>query len=384
MRAAVALLVALAGSPLGGCGAPKPSAPKPAPALPADLASGQPIAATPARGRLGPMGAAASADFAVATVDGAPIYASCVEAQLAAQPAPAGDEAARRRAALDECVGFELLAREAARRGLGAAQDVAEARRAAAVNRLVELEIDDKIQTPAQLPPAFWARILERNRWRMHRVDYRASAFIRFVVPETAAADSPEDRAARAAADRLAAALAGERGLFRNHLQAKAAEVAQGQRFDDGFIDVMDADRLVPAYSQALFSLPEIGTTSQPVRTQWGWDVILWTKQLPPRDVSEDELARELFPDARLAYFTAWSKAVGKGVKVQVNPDAGRLLNRLVTEEEREPTAAPAAPASPAGAAPGAAPSAAPTPGPVLAPGAAPAPRVPAPAGPAR
>lgn len=378
MRAAVALLVALAGSPLGGCGAPKPSAPKPAPALPADLASGQPIAATPAMGRLGPMGAAASADFAVATVDGAPIYASCVEAQLAAQPAPAGDEAARRRAALDECVGFELLAREAARRGLGAAQDVAEARRAAAVNRLVELEIDDKIQTPAQLPPAFWARILERNRWRMHRVDYRASAFIRFVVPETAAADSPEDRAARAAADRLAGALAGERGLFRNHLQAKAAEVAQGQRFDDGFIDVMDADRLVPAYSKALFSLPEIGTTSQPVRTQWGWDVILWTKQLPPRDVSEDELARELFPDARLAYFTAWSKAVGKGVKVQVNPDAGRLLNRLVTEEEREPTAAPA------GAAPGAAPSAAPTPGPVLAPGAAPAPRVPAPAGPAR
>ncbi len=343
---------------LGGCGAPKPSAPAPAPALPADLASGEAIAATPQRGRASPMGAAASADYVVATVDGAPVYASCVAAQAAQKTAGPADAAELRRVALDECIGFELLAREAARRRLGAARDVAEARRAAAVNRLVELEIDDKIQTPAQLPAPFWARILERNRWRMHRVDYRASAFIRFSVSENAPADGPEDRAAKAAADRLAAALAGERGLFRNHLQAKAAEVAQGQRFEDGAIDVKDADRLVPPYSKALFSLSEIGTTSQPVRTQWGWDVVLWTKDLPPREISEAQLAEELFPDTRLAYFTAWSKATGRGVAVQVNPDAGRILELLVERAEgsaepaASPATAPAAPSAPAPAGP--------------------------------
>jgi hypothetical protein len=340
---------------LAACGASE----APAPAEPAE---GAPVAATPAAGKTSPMGTAASTDTIVARVNGLPVYASCVEHQAANATADSPGSADARRAALDECIGFELLAQEAAARKLAGAPEVAEARRAAAVNRLVELEIDDKIQTAAQLPPAFSARILERNRWRMHRVDYRASAFARFKVPESEPAGSPADLAARAAAERLAQALAGERGLFRNHLSAAAHELAQGQPLEEGFLDVTDAARLVPAYSDALFSIPEIGRTSPAIRTQWGWDVVLWTKELPPRDISEAELAEELFPETRLAYFTAWSKAVGKNIKVQINPDAVQLLSRHVEETETGPPGAAAEPGrgtSPASPAP---PSSAPSP----------------------
>lgn len=323
---------------LAACGASE----APAPAEPAE---GAPVAATPAAGKTSPMGTAASTDTIVARVNGLPVYASCVEHQAANAIADApGSAPDARRAALDECIGFELLAQEAAARKLAGAPEVAEARRTAAVNRLVELEIDDKIQTAAQLPPAFSARILERNRWRMHRVDYRASAFARFKVPESEPAGSPADLAARDAAERLAQALAGERGLFRNHLSAAAHELAQGQPLEEGFLDVTDAARLVPAYSNALFSIPEIGRTSPAIRTQWGWDVVLWTKDLPPRDISEAELAEELFPETRLAYFTAWSKAVGKNIKVQLHPDAVQLLSRHVEETETGPPGAAAAP----------------------------------------
>jgi hypothetical protein len=345
----ISRLGSLALCALAGCGAPK-SAP---------LADGAPVVATPEAGKVGPMGTAASTDTVVARVSGLPVYASCVEHQAATRAADrAGDEAAARRAALDECIGFELLAQEAAARKLTADPEVAEARRAAAVSRLVELEIDDKVQTAAQLPAAFTARVMERNRWRLHRVEYRASAFVRFKVPTDEPQGTAADLAAHAAADRLAQALAGERGLFPDHLSAKAHEVAQGQPIEEGAVDLTDASRLVPTYSAALFAIAEIGRTSPAVRTQWGWDVLLWTKQLPPRDISEAELANELFPEMRLAYFNAWSKAAGKGVNVQVNPDAGQLLSRHVDETETgppalspAPTMAPSAPQTPASSA---------------------------------
>lgn len=281
-------------------------------------------------------------DAVVAQVNGLPVYASCVAHQAAAARAAARSVEERRRQALDECIGFELLAQEAGARQMRVDPAVAEAQRRAAVSRLIELEIDEKIQSPAGFPPAFNARVLERNRWRLHRVDYRGSAFARFTVPERDAAGSPADVAAAAAAERLAAALATARGLYPSHFFAKAREVAQGAPLEEGRVKLTDADRLVPSYAQALFTIPEIGSISRPVRTQWGWDVLLWTEQLPPRDISEEQLAAELFPDSRLAYFTAWSKSVGRNVQVKVSPQAGELLARLASEDVAEAALPPA------------------------------------------
>jgi hypothetical protein len=204
---------------------------------------------------------------------------------------------------------------------------------------------------------SFSARVLERNRWRLHRVNYRGSAFARFTVPELDPPGGPADRAAQAAAERLAAALADERGLFPEHLFAKAREVSEGAPMQEGNLDLTDADRLVPSYAQALFTLPEIGRTSKAVRTQWGWDVLLWTKELPPRELSEPALAAELFPESRLAFFTAWSKSVGRNVRVTVNPAAEALLARLAQPAGDDgPPTGPAA-SSPTPASPLAAPA---------------------------
>jgi len=65
-----------------------------------------------------------------------------------------------------------------------------------------------------------------------------------------------------------------------------------------------------------------VGSTSPAVRTDWGWDVILWTKELAPRTITREQLAAELFPELRQAYFVAWSKRMGGAIPVEVFPDA--------------------------------------------------------------
>ncbi len=336
--------------PIGGaaCGGSAPAEEQTTPAAPSG-----PVAAAPER----------PGDAVVAKVGGLPVYASCVEHQAAAMQAKdpeaaAQGEPALRRRALDECLGFELLAQEAAARGLGADPAVAEARRQAAVNRFVEGEIDDKVRTAAELPAPFWARVLDRYRWRMHRVDYRASAFVRFTVPEQEPAGSPADLAAQAAAERVAKALADERGLFPQHLVETARRLSPGQPMEEGNAPLTDADRLVPVYSKALFALPEVGRVTPAIRTQWGWDVVLLTEHLPPRQITEAQLADELFPEVRLGYFAAWSKSQGKGISVQMSPQAEAALARAAAEDsaatgEPTPPGPPTPPASPAPAPPG-------------------------------
>lgn len=285
-----------------GCGADEPA--------PVPRTSTEPIPATAAQG--------SAPDLVVARVAGLPVYGSCVAAQASLH---VGDDAARRRAGLDDCIAFELLAQEAARRQLADSPQVLEARKEAATNRLVELEIDDKIRTVADLPAALTTRVLERNRWRLEREEYRGSFFVRFPVAKNEPAGGPADLAARAAAERVAAALADERGLFPDHVKEKARALAGSQPMEDGTAELADRARLVPAYSNALFAIAEVGSTSPAVRTDWGWDVILWTKTLAPRTITREQLAQELFPELRQAYFVSWSKRIGAAA-VEVFPDA--------------------------------------------------------------
>lgn len=286
-----------------GCGAEPPAPPA--------RTGAELIAATPAR--------RSEPDAVVAQVAGLPVYGSCVAAQAALHM---GDDAARRRAGLEDCIAFELLAQEAARRQLADSPEVQQARKQAAANRLVELEIDDKIRSIANLPESMTARVLERNRWRLEREEYRGSFFVRFPVAKNEPTGGPADLAARAAAERVAAALASERGLFPDHVKEKARALAGLQPMEDGNAELADRARLVPSYSNALFAIPEVGSTSPAVRTDWGWDIILWTKTLAPRSITRGELAAELFPELRQAYFVSWSKLIGAAFRVEVFPDA--------------------------------------------------------------
>lgn len=303
MRRAISRSMILAAALAHGCGAEPPAPPS--------RTRAEPIAATPAQ--------RGEPDRVVAQVSGLPIYGSCVAAQAALHT---GDDAARRRAGLEDCIAFELLAQEAARRQLADLPEVHQARKQAAANRLVELEIDEKIHSAADLPESLTARVLERNRWRLEREEYRGSFFVRFPVAKTEPVGGPADLAARAAAERVATALASERGLFPDHVKEKARALAGLQPMEDGNAELADRARLVPAYSNALFAIAEVGSTSPAVRTDWGWDVILWTKQLAPRTITREQLAAELFPELRQAYFVGWSKRIGGAIPIEVFPDA--------------------------------------------------------------
>jgi HPt (histidine-containing phosphotransfer) domain-containing protein len=315
----VAVSLAAAVAACGGAAAPPP-----------------PSVATPGIGATPPR---SPDDLAVATVNGHPVWASCVAAQAAAIATPELD---RRRAALDRCIAFELLAQAADARGLAGAAEVVEVRRTAAVNRLVETEFEQRYRTPADLPQAL-ELVVKRNEWRMHIVQLRASTFARFAVTN----DAPPaiDAAAHALADQLAAELAGETGLFPSHLTDAARRIAAtgAIKLETADVKPTHQDDLVTPYATALYAIPAVGQVSPAIRTQWGWDVVLWTGGVEPRERTRDDLAAEAFPEVRRRQFQLWVTQLVKrlGVHITIDQAAVAALDR---SDAPDPGAAPRRP----------------------------------------
>ena len=304
MRAPFVLALGLSlGLALAACG--RSPVPPPAPVAPG-------VIATP---RL------TADDAPVARVNGRTVWASCVAVQ--AGRVPAGNEPERRAAALDQCIAFELLAQAAESRGLAGAPEVAEAGRAAAVNRLVETAFEQRYRTPADLGPLV-DRAMKLNGWRMHLIQLRASSFARFVVPEHAAPGI--EARAHALADRLAAEFAGQTGLYSVHLTEAARRIAEDAKGSEVKLETSDYrpahhDDLVKPYGDALYAIPEVGRTSPAFRTPWGWDVVMWTGGVEPRERTRDELVAEMFPELRRQQFQLWVNQIGKSLGVHVEID---------------------------------------------------------------
>jgi hypothetical protein len=280
---------------------------------PAGTASSRPAAAAlaPLAVRLARLVAppAGSDDPVVATVDGAPIRASCVAGQRARTPGTTID------AALAACVDVELLAREAARRGLDDAPEVIDATRIALVDQLIATEFTARRRSAADLPADQRAGF-EASVRRMSRPELRASAFVRFVVPP----GTPPEREAAigAAAERTAAALATQTGLFEPDLDETARRIAvdAGLSIEANHTELRPRGWFASApYGDALFALPEIGRASATFRTARpeppGWDIVILTdlKAADPR--TPEQLIEELFPEVRRRSFAAWADALG-------------------------------------------------------------------------
>ena len=305
MRAFALLLVAC-----GGSSGPAP-APRAAPS----------VVATP---RL------TAEDLEVARVNGRPVWSSCVATQARVIAAASRTPDQLRQAALDQCVAFELLAQVAETRGLAAAREVADATRAASVNRLVETDFEQRYRTPDDIKPLI-DLVMKRNEWRMHLIQLRGSTFARFVVPKEA--PPALDARAHALADQLAAEFAGQTGLYGVHLTDAARRIAAGSGIELETTDVkpMHQDDLVEPYAAALYAIPEVGRSSPAVRTPWGWDVVLWTGGVEPKETSREELVAEIFPEARRRQFQLWVTQLGKrlGVHIEIDQDT---VARLDTE----------------------------------------------------
>ena len=259
-------------------------------------------------------------DLEVAKVNGRPVWGSCVSQQVSRG-------AKTREAALDECIQFELLAQLAEHRGLASDPTVVEATRRALVSRAVATGFEDRTQKPADLGERM-TKWLTANAWRMHRPDLRASSYARVNVPKDA---SPEVEAkAKALAETIAAALANDVGLFPADLKATAQRLGKDSGLTLDTSDVKAATRtsLDPAYGSALYAVPEVGRVTGPVRTHWGWDVILWNGGLTAKESTQDEIAAEVFPELRRAAFQYWVNDLVKqlGLKIEIET---ALLARL-------------------------------------------------------
>jgi hypothetical protein len=271
-----------------------------------------------------------SDDVEVARVNGRPVWGSCIATQARAI-AGARTPQQRRAGALDQCIAFELLAQAAEAGGVAQAGEVTDAARAAAVNRLVETDFEQRYRTPDDLEEAVDA-VMKRNEWRMHILELRASTFARFQVPRDAPAEL--DARAHALADRLADELAGQTGLYDVHLVEAARRIAAGSdiKLDTADVRPTHRDDLVEPYSRALYAIPEVGRIGPVARTQWGWDVVLWTGGVEAKERTRDEVVGDMFPELRRHQFRLWATQLGKQLGVHIEVDQATAA-RLDTSE---------------------------------------------------
>lgn len=300
---------------LVACGAPDPGeAPGKAPAAPAAPDRALPVAA--------PAGRAV-----VAEVNGAPVYEDCVAIQAAAHGID-------RRAALDQCIDFELLAQEAARRGLAADPEVQWTRKAESVRRLIDDAFLARYPDPDSVDPSQLQPIYDQHRIRYQRPELRETVYARAPAAEAEhPAGSPGDVAARALMEEVHAALAGRRDVTAEDLEqaARAAdpaatvEVARVRPFHR-------QGAIVKPFLDATFAIPEAGMVSPPVRTSWGWDVILLARIHPAVDMSIDEVKPELFEILRRRLYTQWVEGLVERADTRIHED---VLARMQAAEDR-------------------------------------------------
>jgi hypothetical protein len=301
MRGAVCLLLVTAAA----CGDDRaPAPPRRGPTLPS-------LVATPA----GP------ADLVVATVDGRPVYGSCVAAQVR----PGVD----RRAALDECVALELAAQEAERRGLHQAADVAEETTRVLAAALVDRAFTAKYRTVADLPAQLVEDVFKRNAGRLKRDEYRSTFYAR--VDELGPQGTPADRAAQEAAHDAARRLAGRDDLFPSDVEAAVkASLRPGQTMSVGTPEpTVSWGILLPYYRDPVFALTAIGQLTPPARGPYGWDLILYTDRLPALTQTRAQILDELFPRLRMRWFQMWTSELERALGVERYYDDRTIVTLL-------------------------------------------------------
>ena len=135
-----------------------------------------PLTATPA----------SPSDVVVATVNGKPVYGSCVTIQAA--------RGATKQQALEECISFELLAQAAERYATD--PEVVSETKTALVSQFIAREYEDKYTSPKDFGPA-WNRFVELNKLKVEHSEARGSAYLRITLKTPT---SPEEGASASSA----------------------------------------------------------------------------------------------------------------------------------------------------------------------------------------
>lgn len=242
-----------------------------------------------------------SDDVVVATVNGRPVWGSCVKAQHS----------------LDDCIGFELMAQEAEKRGLIKDADVALATRTAMVSQLVAKEYEQRFTHPGDFGST-WGPQFERAKLRYDHPEVRLSSYIR--VPVKSPAD---EQPAHALADQIAQAAGAEGGWMSPQLTELAEKLAAGRAIEHADVPPKLAIQLESHYAAALYAIPEVGRTSPAVRTKWGWDVVLYRDVLPEEHLAEAQIIDKVLPEIQRSYFSLWvhQLEVAMNLHVEEHPE---------------------------------------------------------------
>jgi hypothetical protein len=267
-------------------------------------------------------------DVIVAKVNDQPVYGSCVKTQAEALGLDA-------RAALDQCIAFELLAQEADRRGLREDPDVADAWRREMVRRVIAADLGG-YQTLEELPAGFRDAMLAKFGQYLQRPLLRGAHYARVDVARGAIKGGPEDLRARAVADAIYAELKDQEGILPDELFAVADRhaAAAGLAITRTHKPYFTPEREVPGirgaqpeFLASLMQATEVGRIGPPARTRQGWDIPLYWTFMPAKD-----LTPEFFVNARQQYFQQWAEGIRARLGLEVSIE-GEALARLAEED---------------------------------------------------
>jgi len=259
--------------------------------------------------------ATAAAEEVVARVNGAPILRQQLVEQMR------GGEG--RRAALQALVREELLAQEAARRGLASHPSVSRMQRRAMANRLVARFGEGF--SKADIPRDLLEKAYNLNRIHFQRPELvRVSHVLVLVRPGE---DEGRHRHALRAARHLRQIAASGR-LSPDEFRQLPDLLPEQER--DGLpikVETLNTPRrglTVPEFADAAFALKKPGDVSPVVATSFGYHVIYLVERIPARNVTleqaEAELRDKTYEQAKSLAFERWAAGLERRAGVKLMP----------------------------------------------------------------
>jgi len=224
-------------------------------------------------------------DVQVASVEGRPVWGSCVVAQIKRFPT------LTKEIAVQQCIDLEMLAQTAERKGLAMHSEVIDATRTALVRRLVD-------QFAARFPDPESMKVQIDKVYQKAGTTFRPEIRGSWHAIAKASKDAPEavHLAARQTAEQLYQRLKDETGLFSWQLEnARDAVVALQQPANvelviEELVTTKDDLKWAAEFRGALFGIPEVGRVSPVVKTDYGYHVILLSDLKPAAPIERAQV----------------------------------------------------------------------------------------------
>lgn len=229
--------------------------------------------------------AAAAAGPAAVTVNGTPIPQSTVD-MIAKQGASSGrpDTPETRKAIVDRMTMQLILAQEAVKKGLDKTPEVAEQVEAVKQTILANAYIQDLVKNTAVTDEMLKAEY-DRIKATASDTEYQARHIL--VATDAQARD-------------IIAKLRKDPGTFAR--MAAERSMDEGSKGNGGELGWFDTRRMVPEFGAAVSKLGKGKFTTEPVKTQFGYHVILLedsrTIESPPLDAVKPQLTQQIKQEA--------------------------------------------------------------------------------------